>query len=45
MLHKLRIAIAAALIAAAAVPVFTAPSQAQSAASQSYWDRHGTKGW
>jgi type IV secretory pathway VirB2 component (pilin) len=45
MLHKVRIAIAATLIAAAAMPFVAAPSNAQSAASQSYWDRHDTKGW
>jgi hypothetical protein len=45
MLHKLRIAIAATLIAAAAVPFVAAPSNAQSASSQSYWHRHDIKGW
>jgi hypothetical protein len=45
MLHKLRIAIVATLIAVVAVPFVAAPSYAQSAASQSYWHRHDIKGW
>ena len=45
MLRKFKIAVAATLIAAAAVPFVAAPSYAQSGSSQSYWHRHDSKGW
>jgi Spy/CpxP family protein refolding chaperone len=46
MTRKLKTLIAAALIAAAAVPFIPATSQAGSyAAQQNYWHRHDDKGW
>jgi hypothetical protein len=45
MTRKLKAMVAAALIAAAALPFIPATSQAQSAAEQNYWHRHDDKGW